>query len=138
MDISIVYTIDPDELKLCTTDEIYNEINRLPVVVKERNKMRLFADSFLKITCTSDKFDDVYESLKNWLLISKNLPITDINIRQIARTIASGKSTFIVTTDVNLLSYSAFGSNSRDSRSWIAPVLYFCLERALPISNKIA
>ena len=95
-----------DELELCTTDEIYNEINRLPIVVKERNKMRLFADSFLKITCTSDKFDDVYESLKNLLLISKNLPITDINIRQIARTIASGKSTFIVTTDVNLLSYS--------------------------------
>ena len=94
-----------DELELCTTDEIYSEINRLPVV-KERNKIRLFADSFFKVNCKSDRFDNIYKSLKNLLLINKSLPITDINIRQIARTIASGKSTFIVTTDVNLLSYA--------------------------------
>ena len=94
-----------DELELCTTDEIYNEINRRPIV-KERNKMRLFADSFFKISCTSDRFDNIYESLKGQLLANKSLPITDINIRQIARTIASGKSTFIVTTDVKLLSYA--------------------------------
>ncbi|NUN65078.1 GNAT family N-acetyltransferase [Pseudanabaena biceps] len=94
-----------DELELCTTDEIYNEINKLSVV-EERIKMRLYADSFFKINCTSDRFDNIYESLKNLLLINKGLAITDINIRQIARTIASGKSTFIVTTDINLLSYS--------------------------------
>ena len=95
-----------DELELCTTDEIYNEINRLSAVVKEKDKMRLFADSFFKINCTSDRFDNIYELLKDLFLTNKNLPITDINIRQIARTIASGKSTFIVTTDTNLLSYS--------------------------------
>ncbi|NMF56498.1 PIN domain-containing protein [Pseudanabaena yagii] len=68
--------------------------------------MRSFADSFFKISCTSDRFDNIYESLKIQLLANKSFPITDMNIRQIARTIASGKSTFIVTTDVNLLSYA--------------------------------
>jgi GNAT superfamily N-acetyltransferase/predicted nucleic acid-binding protein len=94
-----------DELELCTTDEIYNEINnKLSISVKERNKMRSFADSFFKISCTSDRFDNTYKVLKNSSLVNQNF--TDINIRQIARIIASGKSTFIVTTDTNLLSYS--------------------------------
>ncbi|TYQ31507.1 GNAT family N-acetyltransferase [Pseudanabaena sp. UWO310] len=95
-----------DELELCTTDEIYNEINKLPSI-EERSKMRLFADGFFKITCISEQFDNVYQSLKDLLLNNKDLTIADINIRQIARTIASGKSTFIVTTDVNLLSFSS-------------------------------
>jgi predicted nucleic acid-binding protein len=95
-----------DELELCTTDEIYNEINKLPSI-EERSKMRLFADSFFKITCISEQFDNVYQLLKGLLLNNKDLTIADINIRQIARTIASGKSTFIVTTDANLLSFSS-------------------------------
>jgi len=95
-----------DELEFCTTDEIYNEINKLPLI-EERSKMRLFADSFFKITCTSDQFDNVYQSLKGLLLNNKDFTITDINIRQTARTIASGKSTFIVTTDTNFLSCSS-------------------------------
>ena len=95
-----------DELEFCTTDEIYNEINKLPLI-EERSKMRLFADSFFKITCTSDQFDNVYQSLKGLLLNNKDFTITDINIRQIARTIASRKSTFIVTTDTNFLSCSS-------------------------------
>ncbi len=94
-----------DELELCTTDEIYNEINKLSISVKERDKMRSFADSFFKISCTSDRFDDTYKVLKSSSLVNHNF--TDINIRQIARTIASGKSTFIVTTDTKLLSYSS-------------------------------
>ena len=95
-----------DELEFCTTDEIYNEINKLPLI-EERSKIRLFADSFFKITCTSDQFDNVYQSLKGLLLNNKDFTITDINIRQTARTIASGKSTFIVTTDTNFLSCSS-------------------------------
>ncbi|HBC42153.1 MAG TPA: hypothetical protein DCZ88_09730 [Pseudanabaena sp.] len=95
-----------EELELCTTDEIYNEINKLSVA-KERDKMRSFAvDKFFKITCNPNKFENIYKSLKSSLLGNISFPIKDINIRQIARTIASGKSTFIVTTDVNLLSYA--------------------------------
>lgn len=95
-----------EELELCTTDEIYNEIIKLSVA-KERDKIRSFAeDKFFKITCSPNKFENIYESLKSSLLVNTSFPIKDINIRQIARTIASGKSTFIVTTDVNLLSYA--------------------------------
>ncbi|MEA5477099.1 GNAT family N-acetyltransferase [Pseudanabaena galeata UHCC 0370] len=95
-----------EELELCTTDEIYNEINKLSLA-KERDKMRSFAaDKFFKIPCNPNKFENIYESLKSSLLVNTIFPIKDINIRQIARTIASGKSTFIVTTDVNLLSYA--------------------------------
>ena len=95
-----------EELELCTTDEIYNEINKLSVA-KERDKIRSYAeDKFFKITCSANKFENIYESLKSSLLVNANFTIRDINIRQIARTIASGKSTFIVTTDVNLLSYA--------------------------------
>jgi GNAT superfamily N-acetyltransferase len=94
-----------EEIELCTTDEIYTEIGRYSIE-EERSKMRLFADRFLRVRSLSDLFESVYESIKSSLLTNENILITDVNIRQISRTIASGKSTFIVTTDINLLDFS--------------------------------
>ncbi|MDZ4786735.1 MAG: GNAT family N-acetyltransferase [bacterium] len=91
------------ELELCITDEIYNEIHSRK---RDGEKLRLFADKFGRITCQSQLLESTFQSLKKLLTNGNEIKISDITIRQVARTIASDEANFVVTTNDELLSYA--------------------------------
>lgn len=92
------------ELELCITDEIFNKIILLNDS-KERNKQREFAQQ--KFTClrSHQNFDSVVTSLST-LLSNKEAAIDEIEVRHLARTIASDSQVF-VTLDSKLLELSS-------------------------------
>lgn len=92
------------ELELCVTDEVYNEISR-HADKKIREKIRIFAGSFLKLTCPSQIFESIHKEIITLLKKDNTQEISDVTIRQLARIIASEQSSFLVTTNTNLLSF---------------------------------
>lgn len=92
------------ELELCITDEIFNKITLLKDS-KERNKQRNFARQ--KFTClrSQPNFDSVVTVLSS-LLSDKGAVIDEIEVRHLARTIASDSQVF-VTLDSKLLELSS-------------------------------
>lgn len=81
------------ELELCITDEIFNKIVLLKES-QERNKQRHFAQE--KFTClrSQQNFDWVVTSLSS-LLSDKGAVIDEIEVRHLARTIASDSQVFV-------------------------------------------
>lgn len=81
------------ELELCITDEIFNKITWLKDS-KERNKQRNFARQ--KFTClrSQQNFDSVVTALSS-LLSDKGAVIDEIEVRHLARTIASDSQIFV-------------------------------------------
>lgn len=81
------------ELEFCITDEIFNKIILLKDS-KERNKQRNFAQK--KFTCLRSHqfFDSVVHSLSS-LLSDKGAMIDELEVRHLARTIASDSQLFV-------------------------------------------
>jgi predicted GNAT family acetyltransferase len=95
-----------NELELCITDEVNSEINHHPNK-NTRDKIREFADSsFLKLTCSSQIFESIQKEIVDLFEDNNAKDISAITIRQLARIIASEQSSFLVTTNTNLLSFA--------------------------------
>lgn len=92
------------ELELCITDEIFNKIILLKDS-KERNKQRNFARQKFTRLRSQQNFDSVVTSLSS-LLSDKEAAIDEIEVRHLARTIASDSQVF-VTLDSKLLELSS-------------------------------
>ncbi len=92
------------ELELCITDEIFNKISLLKDS-KEKDKQRNFAkQNFTKLR-SQQNFDSVVSSLSR-LLSDKGTAIDELEVRHLARTIASDSQVF-VTLDSKLLKLSS-------------------------------
>ncbi|HEY9294971.1 MAG TPA: GNAT family N-acetyltransferase, partial [Phormidium sp.] len=92
------------ELELCITDEIFNKIILLKDG-KERNNQRNFAQQNFTCLRGHQNIDFVVTSLSS-LLVDKGLAIDEIEVRHLARTIASD-SQFFVTLNNRLLELSS-------------------------------
>lgn len=101
----------PANLELCLTDEIYNEINRNKDSAKRR-KSREFAQTFTFYPCETKEVDRLSMVLRKYF--PENMTDRDeSDLRQLARTIASGIQ-FFITRDEPLLIraddiYTTFG-----------------------------
>lgn len=88
------------ELELCITDEIFNKITLLKDS-KEKNKQRNFAKQKFTSLRSQPNFDSVVSSLSS-LLYDKGTAINELEVRHLARSIASESQVF-VTLDTKLL-----------------------------------
>lgn len=87
-------------LELCLTNEIFNYIN-LKENSETREKLRQFAETFVHLHCSQEKFEAAYQLIRN--CFSENLPLHErSNFHQLARAIASNAQ-FFVTLNQNLL-----------------------------------
>jgi predicted GNAT family acetyltransferase len=93
------------ELELCVSDEVYTEISRHPDK-KIRDKIRAFADGFLRLNCSSQLVESIQKEIIVLFKDNDAQNISDITIRQLARVIASEQSSFLVTTNVDLLAFA--------------------------------
>lgn len=81
------------ELELCITDEIFNYIS-LVSDDKERESQRQLAKRFISLPCFSQSLDKIFPRLQE-LIYSKNITISELDVRHLARTIASESHVFI-------------------------------------------
>lgn len=81
------------EIELCITDEIFNKINLIPQN-KERNQQRNFAKKSFTCLPSNQKFDYIIESL-NGLFSKKQVIIDELEVRNLARAIASDSQNFV-------------------------------------------
>ncbi len=91
-----------EELELCLTDEINNEINRNKVS-QERKKLRQIANRFTFLPCVQEDFDKVCQAIRRFF--PESMKVSDASdFRQLARVISSSiKVPFFVTRDRKLL-----------------------------------
>jgi len=100
-----------ENMELCVTNEIFNEVNRNPDEVG-RKQGRAFASTFSKLVSTDDEFQRVKEELRRFF--PEQMSISDeSDLRQLAWSIAAGVG-FFVTRDSGLLEmedrvYGSFG-----------------------------
>ncbi|MBI4320055.1 MAG: GNAT family N-acetyltransferase [Chloroflexi bacterium] len=92
-----------DELELCLTDEVLNEINRNENS-EERNRHRRFAEGFAFLPCQNERFEATRASLRRFFP-ERMSDSDESDLRQLARAIASD-ALFFVTRDEGLLSLS--------------------------------
>lgn len=86
-------------LELFLTDEIFNEINR-NATKKERNRQRNLAKNFAFVNC-SEFYEEIFKQLEN--IFTKHIGESDqSDLRQLAKTIASGTQ-FFITRDEKIL-----------------------------------
>ncbi len=100
-----------DEVALCLTNEIFNDINNHPDR-SQRKRGREFAQTFPVLSSQEDQVDYVSQRLQN-LFRTRIKPRDESDIRHLAHAIAS-KAQFFVTRDKLLLkmadqAYDAFG-----------------------------
>ncbi|WP_413174028.1 GNAT family N-acetyltransferase [Anabaena azotica] len=88
------------ELELCITDEIFNYISLISDD-QERKLQTELAQRFTSLPCLNQNLETVKENLQKFLL-SKGVFIEDIDLRHLARAIASDSHVFISKED-NLL-----------------------------------
>ncbi|WP_414586275.1 GNAT family N-acetyltransferase [Scytonema sp. PCC 10023] len=81
------------ELELCITDEIFNHINIISYD-SERKRQREFANTFTCLRCLSQTLDKLLESLREFLH-KKSLLIPELELRNLARSIASHSHVFV-------------------------------------------
>jgi rRNA-processing protein FCF1/GNAT superfamily N-acetyltransferase len=81
------------EIELCITDEIFNKIN-LIAQNKERNQQRNFAKKNFTCLSSHQNFDYIIESL-NGLFSKKQVIIDELEVRNLARAIASDSQNFV-------------------------------------------
>ena len=81
------------DLKLCITDEIFNEIKHIDDP-EHRSRKRQFADTFTRLPCPSQSFERALHSI-NLFLKDRKTDIDEYEIRQLARTIASEAPVFV-------------------------------------------
>ena len=89
-----------DDVILCLTDEIFNEINRSEDIVEiERN--RRFTERFQRLQCQEGKLKGIKEQLRPFF--SEELTVSDeSDLKQLAYTIAA-EAQFFVTRDQRLI-----------------------------------
>ena len=93
-----------DEIQLCVTGELFNEINRLPGT-QVRKKQRDQAHEFKRISGTAEAFDKAYSLLSSIIGEAKsNRQSSDL--RHLAHTAAAGVEYF-VTRDAQILKYQS-------------------------------
>lgn len=100
-----------DNIELCLTDEIFNEINRSSDEV-ERNRERQLAKNFTSLPCHNQALTTVAEALRDFFP-EKMSTRDESDLWQLARAIASNAQ-FFVTRDEGLLNlsdkvYESFG-----------------------------
>jgi len=100
-----------ENIELCVTKEIFNEIDRHPDQ-GERKRGRAFAESFSILTSTDDEFQQAKEGLRDFFP-EKMSTSDESDLRQLARSIAAGVQ-FFITRDRELLgkeerAYDKFG-----------------------------
>jgi predicted nucleic acid-binding protein len=93
-----------DEIRLCVTSDLYNEINRLPDEAK-RNTQRNWASRFDHVAGPLDEFEKACVTLKDILGSPRNKR-EESDLRHLARTVAAGVR-FFVTRDEGLLSHAS-------------------------------
>ncbi len=93
----------PDNIELCLTDEIFNEIDRQQNI-DERTKNRQLAQSFSKILYDSTKVANIENELQKLIPESKN-ESSRSDIRHLAKAIL-GDSLYFITRDKDILKYS--------------------------------
>lgn len=93
----------PDDIELCLTDEIFNEIDRRDSPA-ERRKNRHLARSFESIPASS-RWKTIESELINLLPTFKKSQSGRSDIRHLAKAIA-GEALYFITRDHNLLNYS--------------------------------
>ena len=101
-------------LEVCITDEVFNKINK-ENTENERNKMRIFAQSFTRLTCQNRRLDMSEQPLRKFLK-EKNILIDEYELRNIARTLAA-----------NIYTYTTFNSSLLD----IAEDIYECFKLSI-------
>ena len=89
-----------EDIELCLTQEIYNEINRNPDCA-ERKRSRMFAESFVKVTSADDESQKVQQAMKRFFP-SQLDEHDESDLRQLAIAIAANVQ-FFVTRDEHLL-----------------------------------
>lgn len=80
-------------LEVCITDEVFNKINN-EKAENERQKMRIFAQNFTRLTCQNRRLDMSEQPLRKFLK-EKNILIDEYEVRNIARTLAADIYTYI-------------------------------------------
>jgi predicted nucleic acid-binding protein/GNAT superfamily N-acetyltransferase len=101
-----------ENVELCVTNEILNEINRHPDE-DERKRGRAFASTFFRLTSTDDEFQKINEDLRDFF--PEQMSTSDeSDLRQLAWSIAADVQ-FFVTRDRELLKeddeiYGRFGT----------------------------
>lgn len=89
-----------DDLEVCLTDEILNEIDRHPSPT-ERGRKRVLAQSYVFLPCSNDKFESISKSVREFF--PQDLTLSDeSDLRQLSRAIGSGAN-FFVSRDDDLL-----------------------------------
>ena len=91
-----------DEIQLCVTSELFNEINRLPSP-QDRQGQRSFAHEFKRITGDLDTFEKTYSLLSSIMGKAKTARQTS-DFRHLAHTAAANVG-FFVTRDENILKH---------------------------------
>ncbi|AVH70089.1 GNAT family N-acetyltransferase [Nostoc sp. 'Lobaria pulmonaria (5183) cyanobiont'] len=81
------------ELELCITDEIFNYIS-LVNDDKERESQRQLARRFISLPCISKSLDEICQNIQN-LIYPKNIIFSELDVRHLARAIASESHVFI-------------------------------------------
>ncbi|MEH2212228.1 GNAT family N-acetyltransferase [Nostoc sp.] len=81
------------ELELCITDEIFNYIS-LVNDDKERESQRQLAKSFVSLPCLSKSLDEICQNLQK-VIYPKNIIFSELDLRHLARAIASESHVFI-------------------------------------------
>jgi GNAT superfamily N-acetyltransferase len=81
------------ELELCITDEIFNHINII-ADDEERKRQRQFASYFTLLRSFQQSLETQQDDLKKFLS-QKNIIITEIDLRHLARTIVSDSHIFV-------------------------------------------
>lgn len=89
-----------ENVELCVTNEILNEIDRHPDKLA-RKQGRAFASTFTMLTSTDDQFQQVKEDLRDFFPEQMS-PSDESDLRQLARSISAGVQ-FFVTRDSDLL-----------------------------------
>lgn len=89
-----------ENVELCVTNEIFNEIDRHKDKLA-RKQGRAFASTFTMLTSTDDEFQQVKEDLRDFFPEQMS-PSDESDLRQLARSISAGVQ-FFVTRDSDLL-----------------------------------
>ena len=93
----------PDNIELCVTDEIFNEIDRRNTNTKERSEKRRLAESFTILPCSSEKATAVENELIK--LMPPKTESDRSDIRHLARAIGSN-ALYFITRDRGILKHS--------------------------------
>ena len=92
-----------DEIQLCVTSELFNEITRLDSP-QSRDEQRTLAHEFKRISGPADEFDRTYSLLSSIMGKAKNKR-EESDLRHLAHTAAAGAE-FFITRDAQMLGFS--------------------------------